>query len=162
MSSTILGQPAPDFQREAHDGRQVWLAGYRGQQVVVLYFYPRDGTSVCTRQACRFRDTHGEFARAGAAVIGVSADSLDRHREFAARQRLPFLLVSDGDGALRKAYRVPKTLGFLPGRVTYVIDKRGIVRHIFSSLLAADRHVAEALETVRRLLQEEAGGEERP
>ncbi len=162
MLSKLLGQPAPDFVREAHNGQRVSLVDFRGKQVVVLYFYPMDGTPVCTKEACSFRDVHEEFAQAGAAVIGVSADSLDRHRAFAAKHGLPFLLVSDEDGTLRKAYRVPKTLGLLPGRVTYVIDKQGIVRHVFSALFSADRHVTEALEVVRQLTHEDTGTANRP
>ena len=87
-------------------------------------------------------------------VIGVSDDSLDRHRTFAASRALPFLLLSDDDGSLRKAYQVPKTLGLLPGRVTLVIDKTGVVRHVFSAMLLAERHVAEALAMVRELVRE--------
>lgn len=157
MTSTLLGQPAPDFSGEAHTGQQVSLADYRDKQVVVLYFYPRDGTPVCTKEACAFRDAYEEFAKAGAVVIGVSADAVDRHRAFVASHRLPFLLLSDRDGAIRKAYGVSKTLGLLPGRVTYVIDKEGFVRHVFRSMLSADRHVTEALEVVRRLAQAESG-----
>lgn len=149
MTSSLLNQPAPDFQAEAHNGQQIRLADYRGKQVVVLYFYPRDGTSVCTKEACGFRDAYEEFVRAGAVVIGASGDALDRHRAFADKQRLPFLLISDRDGTLRKTYRVPKTLGLLPGRVTYVIDKAGIVRHVFSALFSAEQHVSEALKIVQ-------------
>jgi peroxiredoxin Q/BCP len=157
MSSPLLNQPAPGFDLEAHNGRQVRLADYRGKNVVVLYFYPRDGTPVCTQEACGFRDAFEEFAKLGAVVVGVSADSPDRHRAFAASRSLPFLLLSDRDGSLRKAYRVPKTLGILPGRVTYVIDKAGTVRHVFSALFSAQRHVAEALEVVRALVRESEG-----
>src|SRR5689334_2839183 len=124
------GDQAPDFTSTAHTGQTVSLADYRGRQAVVLYFYPKDGTSGCTQQACAFRDAYEDFVKAGAAVIGVSGDSLERHEAFAQSQRLPFLLVSDTDGTLRKLYGVPKTLGLLPGRVTYVIDQAGIVRHV--------------------------------
>jgi peroxiredoxin Q/BCP len=87
-------------------------------------------------------------------VIGVSADSPERHRTFATGRALPFLLLSDQDGSLRKAFQVPKTLGVLPSRVTYVIDKQGIVRHVFSALFSAERHVAEAMKIVRELVRE--------
>jgi thioredoxin-dependent peroxiredoxin len=150
----LLNQPAPDFIREAHNGQQVHLADYQGKNVAVLYFYPMDGTPVCTREACSFGDAYEEFTRLGAVVIGVSADSLERHRAFASSRALPFLLLSDQDGSLRKAYQVPKTLGLLPGRVTYVIDKAGIVRHVFSALLSAEQHVVEALGIVRELVRE--------
>jgi peroxiredoxin Q/BCP len=111
----------------------------------VVFFYPQDGTPVCTAEACAFRDAFEDFVRAGAAVIGVSGDSLDRHRAFAEERRLPYLLVSDEDGELRRAFEVPKTLGLFPGRVTYVIDQAGVVRHVFNSPLAAGQHVREAL-----------------
>jgi peroxiredoxin Q/BCP len=152
MDSPLLNQPAPDFTGGAHDGQQVRLADYRGKNVVVLYFYPKDGSPVCTKQACSFRDAFEEFTRLGAVVIGVSADSLDTHRAFAASRGLPFLLLSDQDGSLRKAYQVPKTLGVLPSRVTYVIDKAGVVRYVFSALFSAERHVTEALAVVRELI----------
>jgi peroxiredoxin Q/BCP len=150
----LLNQPAPDFAREAHTGQQVRLADFQGKSVVVLYFYPKDGTPVCTKEACSFRDAFEEFTKLGAVVIGVSADSPERHQAFAASRALPFLLLSDQDGTLQKAYRVPKTLGILPSRVTYVIDKAGLVRHVLSALFSADRHVAEALEVVRQLVRE--------
>jgi peroxiredoxin Q/BCP len=157
MISSLLNQPAPDFTCEAHDGQQVRLADYRGKNVVVLYFYPRDGTPVCTKEACGFRDAFEEFTKLGAIVIGVSADSLERHRAFATNRALPFLLLSDQNGSLRKAYQVPKTLGILPGRVTYVIDKQGIIRHVFSALFSGQEHVTEALKTVRELVREREG-----
>jgi hypothetical protein len=98
--------------------------------VVVLFFYPKDGSAICTKEACAFRDAYGQFAEAGAVVIGVSGDSAERHSAFAARLNLPFYLVSDADGSIRKAFGVPKTLGLLSGRVTYVIDKEGVVTRI--------------------------------
>ena len=154
MNPPLLSQPAPDSPREAHNGEEVRLANYLGKSVVVLYFYPMDGTPVCTKEACSFRDAFEDFTKLGAVVIGVSADSPERHQAFAASRALPFLLLSDHDGSLRKAYQVPKTLGILPGRVTYVIDKAGVVRHVFSALFTAERHVAEALEIVRALARE--------
>jgi peroxiredoxin Q/BCP len=151
MTKLAVGDPAPDFASEAHTGEQISLAKYHGQQVVVLYFYPRDNTPLCTTQACSFRDGYEDFKQLGAVVIGVSADSLERHRKFVAKQRLPFLLLSDADGKLRKAFGVPKTWGIIPGRVTYVIDKQGIIRHIFNAQFTADRHVSEAKAVVERL-----------
>ena len=152
MKTTQVGDTAPEFTIDVHTGVQVSLSQFRGKKAVVLYFYPKDGTPVCTKQACSFRDTHESFAEAGAVVIGVSADSTDRHRAFVREQGLSFLLATDEDGTLRKAFGVPKSLGLLPGRVTYVIDREGIVRHVFSSQFAADRHVSEALDVVRKLV----------
>jgi peroxiredoxin Q/BCP len=146
-----LGDVAPDFMAELHTGEQLRMADFRGRQVVVLFFYPRNNTSICTREACAFRDAFEAFTEAGAVVIGVSGDSLDRHRSFAERQSLPFYLVSDRGGSISRAYGVPKRLGLLPRRATFVIDRDGVVRHAFESLFTADRHVSEALAIVRQL-----------
>ncbi len=151
MSKITVGDPAPQFTATAHTGQPIALADYLGKQVVVLYFYPRDGTPVCTAEACAFRDAYADFTAAGAVVIGVSVSSTDSHRKFAEERRLPFLLVSDQDGTLQKAFGVPKLLGYLPGRTTYVIDKQGVVRHVFTSHFSADRHIDEALRVVREL-----------
>ncbi len=145
------GDQAPDFALPSHDGKEISLADFRGKQAVVLYFYPKDGTPGCTKEACGFRDAYEDFVEAGAAVIGVSGDSADSHQSFAANNRLPFILLADSDGSLRKAFGVPKTLGLLPGRVTYVIDKQGVVRYVFNSQTQAERHVTEALKVVREL-----------
>jgi peroxiredoxin Q/BCP len=154
MTTLQPGDPAPNFTALAHNGQQVRLADYRDMNVVVLYFYPMDGMPVCTKQACGFRDAFDEFTKLGAVVIGVSADSPQRHRTFAASQTLPFLLLSDPDGSLRRAFQVAKTLAVLPSRVTFVIDKQGIVRHVFSALFAGQEHVADALKIVRALARE--------
>lgn len=151
MNPIQTGDRAPAFTAQAHNGQQVSLADYQGKNVVVLYFYPKDDTPACTKEACAFRDAYEDFVQAGAVVIGVSSDSLDRHQAFASGHRLPFLLLADEGGSLRKAFGVPKTLGIMPGRVTYVIDRAGIVRHVFDSQFSADRHVTEALEIVRKL-----------
>jgi peroxiredoxin Q/BCP len=118
---------------------------------VVLFFYPKDNSAICTREACAFRDAYEDFVATGATVVGVSGDSAESHQGFAERHRLPFLLATDADGALRRAFGVPKTLGLIPGRVTFVIDRNGIVRHVFSGQFAAERHVREALDAVRAL-----------
>ena len=81
----------------------------------MLFFYPKDGTAVCTKEACSFRDAYEDFVQAGAVVIGVSSDSAESHQAFASGHRLPFVLLADADGSLRKAFGVPKTLGIMPG-----------------------------------------------
>jgi peroxiredoxin Q/BCP len=145
-----VGDLAPDFSATDQDGVEITLANFRGTNVV-LYFYPRDGTPGCTAQACSFRDSYEAFTDAGAEVIGVSADTLERHREFAAEHNLPFHLLSDADGTLRRLYGVPKTLGLFAGRVTYVIDTGGVVRHVFSSQLKTGKHIEEALATLQAI-----------
>ena len=151
MASIGVGDMAPDFTKKTQNGDTISLSQYRGDKTVVLYFYPKDETPGCTAEACTFRDSFEDFVEAGAVVIGVSQDSEQSHKRFAEHHRLPFLLVSDHDKALQKAYGVPKTMGLLPGRVTYVIDRGGSVQHVFSSQLNAKKHVREALDVVKSL-----------
>ena len=125
---------------------------------MVLYFYPKDETRGCTAEACAFRDSHEVFAGAGAEVIGVSSDSVDKHAGFAGHHDLPFTLLSDQGGEVRKRYAVPAVLGVLPGRVTYVIDRSGTVRHVFSSMTNIGRHIDEALTVVKDLQAEPEAG----
>jgi peroxiredoxin Q/BCP len=117
----------------------------------VLYFYPRDHTMVCTAQACHFRDRHAMFRLANAVVIGVSSDTIAAHERFAQEHGLPFRLLADEQGRVRALYRVPRLLGLFPGRVTYVIDLDGIVRHVIKSHFSARRHIREALQAASLL-----------
>jgi thioredoxin-dependent peroxiredoxin len=142
------GDQAPEFTSTTHEGTAVSLSALRGRWVV-LYFYPADDTPGCTAEACSFRDAYEDFTDAGAVVIGVSGNDAASHARFAGKHRLPFSLLSDGDGSLRKAYGVRKSLGVLPGRVTYVIDPAGVVRSVFSSQLRATAHTSEALAAIR-------------
>ncbi len=145
-----VGDRVPDFTLPNQDGAQVSLSSYLGKSALVLYFYPKDNTPGCTSEACSFRDSYEVFKDAGAEVIGVSADSSESHRKFATQHRLPFTLLSDRDGTVRKQMGVPSTFGILPGRVTYVVDKEGIVRQLFASL-SPDKHVSEALKTIQSI-----------
>src|SRR5947209_1592064 len=145
-----VGDRAPDFTLPSLTGELVSLESFLGKKNIVLYFYPRDNTAGCTAEACSFRDSYEVFQEAGAEVIGISSDSEASHRQFANKYNLPFILLSDLGGVVRKFYGVPSTFGLLPGRVTYVIDKEGIVRHIFSSQFAPEKHIVEAI----RALQE--------
>ena len=150
-SAPQVGERAPDFTLPRADGTPFRLSDAVRRGVVVLYFYPKDETMGCVAEACAFRDEYDVFTEAGAEVVGVSADSSESHRQFAAHHRLPFVLLTDADGAVRKRYGVGKALGILDGRMTYVIDTKGVVRHVFSSRLQPTRHVAEALAIVRGL-----------
>ena len=151
MASTPKpGDRAPEFELKAPGGRTVRLADFRGK-TLVLYFYPKDETPVCTAEACSFRDAYQDFTDAGAEVVGVSADAVDSHERFAAHHRLPFTLASDPDNAARESYGVKSLLGLFPGRVTFVIDREGIVRNAFSSQIRYATHVKEALGVVRAL-----------
>ncbi len=145
------GDKAPDFTLRSQSGEPVRLHDRLGERVVVLYFYPKDDTRGCTAEACAFHDSHEVFTDAGAEVIGVSSDSVDKHATFADRHKLPFTLLSDQGGQARKSYGVPAVLGLLPGRVTYVIDREGTVWHVFNSMTHISQHINDALEVVRQL-----------
>lgn len=151
MAGPQVGDRAPDFDRLAHDGRRVATTALHGRRPLVLYFYPRDETPVCTRQACSFRDHMAEFNALDAEVVGISADDDASHRAFAAHHGLTFALVADTDGALSAAYDVGRALGVLANRVTFVIDHDGIVRLRYQAQLAAARHVARALACLQQL-----------
>lgn len=150
-----VGDQAPDFTLPTQSGESFRLQDHIGERVTVLYFYPKDNTSGCTAEACAFRDSYEVFTDAGADVIGVSSDSVDRHAGFAGKHSLPFTLLSDQGGKTRKAYGVPGVLGVIPGRVTYVIDRSGVVRQVFSSMTNIDGHVNDALRMVKEIQAEQ-------
>lgn len=146
------GDAAPDFSLPQQDGSIVRLSELLARGPVVVYFYPRDETAGCTAQACAFRDAYEDFKAAGAEVVGISSDSADSHASFASHRALPFLLLSDRDGKVRKLYRVkPAFFGLVPGRVTFVIDSSGTIRHVFNSAINMSRHVTEALASLKQL-----------
>ena len=121
-------------------------------QALVLFFYPKDDTPGCTMEACAFRDNYAELQSLGAEVWGVSGDDAGSHQRFATRHQLPYPLLVDQANGLRKSFGVPSVLGLLPGRVTYVIDGSGVIRHIFNNLLDGPAHLREAkaaLQTLR-------------
>ncbi|HEY8944559.1 MAG TPA: peroxiredoxin [Polyangiaceae bacterium] len=150
-SQVRVGSKAPDFTLPDANGNPVRLQDLLEKAPVVVYFYPKDETTGCTLQACEFRDRHALFSAAGATVVGISEDDAQSHRSFRDHHQLPFLLLSDAGGSVRRAYGVKKTLGLISGRVTFVIDRHGVVQHVFSSQLQPRRHVDEALRAVERL-----------
>ena len=150
-----VGDTAPDFTLKSQKGSDVTLSDFRGKKNVVLYFYPKDETPGCTREACTFRDSYELFTDLGAEVIGVSADTVESHKAFAEHYNLPFNLLSDLDNAVRKLYGVASTLGIIPGRVTFIIDKEGVIRHVFSSQFQPEKHIEEAREVLKKLGEEE-------
>jgi thioredoxin-dependent peroxiredoxin len=144
-----VGHAVPDFGLLDQKGQTVALRDLLTAGCLVLYFYPKDDTPGCTVEACTFRDNYQAFLDAGACVVGVSSDDVESHRRFAEKCQIPFQLLSDPGGALRARFGVPKTLGLIDGRVTYVMDANGIVRHVFDSQLRARRYVDEALRFAR-------------
>ena len=148
MGELKAGDAMPDSTLVGADGA-VRLRDRIGMPLVV-YFYPKDETYGCTIEACAFRDQYEDFLAAGAEVIGVSRDDAAAHDGFKAKHRLPFTLLSDPGGKVAEAWGVRSTFG-LAGRVTFVFDKAGVVRHRFSSHVRFGKHVDEALAVVRTL-----------
>ena len=146
-----MGDRAPEFRLSSAGGNLVSLSDFVGKKNLVLYFYPKDRSPGCTKEACSFRDSYSAFRELDAEVVGISPDSESSHGKFARDEQLPFPLLSDSDGSARRAYGVKTTLGMIPGRTTFVIDKQGIIRHIYSSQIFAERHVKEALSALRSL-----------
>jgi peroxiredoxin Q/BCP len=147
------GDAMPDVTLTGAGGERVRLRDYVGKKALVVYFYPRDDSPGCTRESCSFRDAYEDFVDAGAEVIGVSRDSAASHEAFAKKHRLPFVLLSDETGEARRAFGVPSTLGLLPGRATFVVDREGTVRHAFESQLQVYAHTKHALEVVKGLVE---------
>ena len=146
-----VGDRAPDFVLPTQKGGEVKLSSLLRGREVVLYFYPKDNTPGCTAEAKAFKDSYEVFRQMGAEVVGISSDSVGSHADFASRCDLPFTLLSDTGGKVRKLYGVPSTMGLLPGRVTYIIDSSGVVRHIFNSQFNATKHVEEAIKVLRSI-----------
>ncbi len=149
-----VGDKAPDFTLPSQMGDNVTLSEYFGKKNIILYFYPKDESPGCTREACTFRDSYDVFTSLGAEVLGVSSQSVESHKSFATHHGLPFILLSDAKNEIRKLYGVPATMGIIPGRVTFIIDKKGVVRHVFSSQYQPGKHIEEALKILKEIEKE--------
>ncbi|CAG8597059.1 5937_t:CDS:10 [Funneliformis mosseae] len=148
---TLLNQPAPtNLALKNQGGELVELKSLVGNgKPSVIFFYPKDESYGCTKEVCSFRDSYSVFSDAGATVVGISSDPVDKHKQFSDSQRLQFPLLSDPNNEARKLFNVPKTLGFLPGRATFLIDKDGIIRDVFNSMMDFEGHVKKSLEFVK-------------
>ncbi|MCX8052381.1 MAG: thioredoxin-dependent thiol peroxidase [Armatimonadetes bacterium] len=150
------GQKAPEFTLPATGGRTVSLADFRGKKNVVLYFYPKDDTPGCTKEACSFRDVMSEFEAVGAVILGVSTDSIESHEKFAAKHNLLFPLLSDEQKTVSTAYGVLKEKSMYGKtflgveRTTFAIDKDGIVRKVWPNV-KVEGHIDEVLDFVKTL-----------
>lgn len=134
------------------EGNLIQLSSFQNEQILVCYFYPKDHTPGCTLEACEFRNEWQGFEKYNVKVFGISADGEKSHQRFKAKHKLPFSLLSDKNHVAEKAFGVPRNLfGLLPGRVTFVIDKQGVIQHVFDSALHATRHPHEALKIIRTL-----------
>ncbi|MDH4404069.1 MAG: peroxiredoxin [Flavobacterium sp.] len=144
-----IGDKVPSFVAVDANGTSFDSKDIIGKKPVVIYFYPKDNTPGCTMQACGFRDSYEDFIDLGAEVIGVSSDTVNSHKKFTTQYKLPFTLLSDSDKKLRKLFGVPdKLFGLLPGRVTYIINKAGIITMIFDSVMAT-KHISIALKSLK-------------
>jgi peroxiredoxin Q/BCP len=147
-----IGDKIPNFTAKDANGIDFDSQNIVGQKPLVIYFYPKDNTPGCTTQACSFRDQYEDFKDLGAEVIGISSDTVASHLKFSKQFKLPFILLSDFDKKIRKAFGVPTGMfGLLPGRVTYVTDKNGVIKMIFDSMLAA-KHIPKALQAIKKLV----------
>jgi peroxiredoxin Q/BCP len=148
-----IGDKAPHFKAKDTYGNDFDSQTIVGKKTLVLYFYPKDNTPGCTAQACSFRDQYEDFKVIGAEVIGVSADSSKSHQQFTTQYNLPFTLLSDTNNKIRSQFGVPSALfGLLPGRVTYIINKEGIIIDIYNSMLS-NKHISKALEALKKQKQ---------
>jgi len=144
-----IGDKAPSFVAVDANGTSFDSKDIIGKKPAVIYFYPKDNTPGCTMQACGFRDSYEDFIDLGAEVMGVSSDTVNSHKKFTNQYKLPFILLSDSDKKLRKLFGVPdKLFGLLPGRVTYIINKKGIITMIFDSVMAT-KHISIALKSLK-------------
>jgi len=139
-----IGDKLPLFTLKDQNGNDFSIKNYVGNKSIVIYFYPKDDTPGCTKEACKFRDEFEDFTDLNAIVIGISSDNVKSHKQFEEKYKLPFTLLADTDKIVRKLFGVPKSMGFIPGRVTYIINKKGKIVYIFNSMSNAEKHVAEA------------------
>lgn len=147
-----IGERVPSFELPDQDGITVRFDDVRGTGPVVLFFYPKDETPVCTAEACSFRDAYADFTTAGATVLGISSDDVASHKRFAEHHKLPYRLLADVGGVVRTRLGVPRgMLGLMDGRVTYILDRDGVVRHAHQAALQAQAHVDQAIAMVKKL-----------
>jgi peroxiredoxin Q/BCP len=146
MKQLEIGSTVPKFELLDQHGKLFPVESVLGKKNLVIYFYPKDDSPGCTKEACSFRDQFEVFAGADALIIGISAQSVESHQEFAVKHRLNYTLLSDKGNKVRKLFGVPGNFfGLVPGRVTYVINKEGKVVYMFNSQIQAEKHVDEAL-----------------
>lgn len=146
-----VGDKAPDFLLKNQYGQTVSLSDYAGKKNVVLFFYPKDETPGCTKEACTFRDNYEILQELGAEVIGINNDNTSSHKSFADKNNLSYQLVSDEEGITRKAYGVNAIYFFLPERTSFVIGKDGMIKHIYQGNENPEQHVKEALSALKEL-----------
>jgi len=153
MNRLKEGDKVPTFKLPDQDGKEVDMAEKIGKQPLVIYFYPKDFTSGCTMEAHAFREMYEAFQKEGAEVFGISSDSVESHKKFEVEHELPFRLLSDKDNKVREMFGA-FGIGHSVGRVTYVIDKKGVIRMVFSSQIQPKKHVEQSIAKVREMALE--------
>lgn len=152
QKSLVVGDIIPEFQLLTQDGTNFNSADIVGKQAMVIYFYPKDDTPGCTKEACKFRDEFEVFSDLNTTVIGISSDDVASHKAFAEKYNLPFTLLADTDKEVRKLFGVPGFgAGLIPGRVTYIVDKKGVLQYVFNNMSEAEKHIDKALEILKSL-----------
>lgn len=150
--SIQIGDHCPHFSLPNQHNELIDINQFIGKKNLVIYFYPKDDTPGCTKEACSFRDQFEVFKSFDCEVIGISSDTIEKHNEFAKKYNLSFTLLSDTTKSVRKTFGVPANLfGLLPGRVTYIIDKQGMVRGLYNSQTDPLGHISKAIETLKSL-----------
>jgi len=150
VKKVAVGSHVPEFKLVDQTGKLFDIKSVLGKENLVIYFYPKDGTSGCTKEACSFRDNLNEFKTSDAIIIGISGDNVESHKKFISDNHLNFTLLADEGNKVRKQFGVPSSmLGVVPGRVTYVVNKKGIVINIFNSLTQPEQHIVEALTALK-------------
>ena len=150
MSHIKIGEPLPSFSLPNEDGEIINIDDLRKGKNLVIYFYPKDETLVCTKEACSFRDNYSQFEAFNCAIVGISIDSPQSHKSFIANHNLPFTLLSDVNNKIRNLLGVPRDLlGLISGRYTYVVNEKGTIVHIFNDHFSASKHIAESLKALK-------------
>jgi len=150
MKKIEVGSEIPGFTLPDQNDKEFSIKDFIGKKNLVIYFYPKDDTPGCTKEACYFRDQYEIFKEADAMIIGISSQSVESHKKFAEKYKLDFTLLSDENSKIRKMFGA-FSLGFLPGRITYIADKKGIIKYIFNSQTEATKHVDEALRILKEM-----------
>jgi peroxiredoxin Q/BCP len=152
LNTLSIGSQIPKFELLDQNGNLFDINSVIGKKNLVIYFYPKDDTPGCTIEACSFRDSYEKFSDVDAFIVGISSQSVESHKAFAIKHNLSFTLLSDTENVVRKLFKVPTNfLGLLPGRVTYIVDKSGIIIYVFNSQFKASQHVEEALAILNKL-----------
>ena len=148
MKKIKIGDAIPAINLKDENGVEVNINAIK--KTLIIYFYPKDETPGCIKEACKFRDEFESFLDLGVPIFGISGDDSASHKKFKEKYHLPFTLLADTNNEVRKKFGVPKSLLFLPGRVTYIVNKKGIVIYMFNSQFKAEQHIENALEFLRK------------